>query len=127
MTIDSNLTVPLSNTSLSGSPEEVVGGLLTEAASSLLQVATSSHASNDSAGVIPADALPVDVLKYGRYSNSFFASGLAALLILVGLFLSIGYKKYQRTNPRGIMFNLVLIQIMLTCRIFMVGLFFQIW
>jgi heme/copper-type cytochrome/quinol oxidase subunit 4 len=66
-------------------------------------------------------------LKYGRYYNSFFASGLAAMLILVGLFLYMGYKKYQRTNPMGIMFNLVLIQIMLTFRIFLVGLFFQIW
>lgn len=49
------------------------------------------------------------------------------MLILVGLFVYIGYKKYQRTNPMGIMFNLVLIQIMLTFRIFLVGLFFQIW
>ena len=60
-------------------------------------------------GVLPADALPVDALKYGRYYNSFFASGLAALIILIGLFVFIGYKKYQRTNPMGIMFNLVLI------------------
>ncbi len=66
-------------------------------------------------------------MKYGRYYNSFFASGLAALLILVGLFLYIGVKRYQRMNPMGIMFNLVLIQIMLTFRIFFVGLFFQIW
>jgi hypothetical protein len=77
-----------------------------------------------SVGGIPTDALPIDILKYGRYYNSFFASGLAALIILVGLFIYIGYKKYQRTNPMGIMFNLVLIQIMLTIRIFMVGLFF---
>ncbi len=80
-----------------------------------------------SIGGIPSDALPIDILKYGRYYNSFFASGLAALIILVGLFAYVGYKKYQRTNPMGIMFNLVLIQIMLTIRIFMVGLFFQIW
>jgi hypothetical protein len=109
MTIESNLT-NLSNTSLSGSPEvDGVGSLLRDAAASLLNVTTPSHNSYDSEGIIPADAFPVEVLKYGRYYNSFFASGLAALLILVGLFLYVGYKKYQRTNPIGIMFNLVLI------------------
>jgi len=33
-------------------------------------------------------------------------------------------KKHQRMNPIGIMFNLLLIQIMLTFRIFLVGLFY---
>ncbi len=112
MSIDSNLTKLSNTSSLSGSPEDVVGGLLTEAANTLLQAATTTNSSvsnNKSAEVIPTDAFPVDVLKYGRYYNSFFASGLAALIILVGLITYIGYKKYQRANPMGIMFNLVLI------------------
>lgn len=68
-----------------------------------------------------------DLLKYGKYYNAFFASGLAALIVLIGIMCFIGYKKYQRYNPIGIMFNLVFVQVMLTGRIFIVGLFFQIW
>lgn len=66
-------------------------------------------------------------MKYGKYYNTFFASGLAALLILVCLIIYIAYKKYQHYNPFGIMFNLLLVQCMKTIRIFTVGLFFQIW
>ena len=66
-------------------------------------------------------------MQYGKYYNTFFAIGLAALLILLGLMFYVGFKKYQRYNPLGIMFNLILIQIMLTLRIFLAGFFFQIW
>jgi hypothetical protein len=52
---------------------------------------------------------------------------MAALVVLVGLMAYVGVKKYQRYNPIGIMFNLLLVQIMLTMRIFMMGLLFQIW
>ena len=100
MTIDSNDVLP-SSSNFSTSLESAAAALLSDAVITL--------AATDSVGTIPTDALPIDSLKYGRYYNSFFASGLAALLILVGLFLFIGYKKYQRTNPMGIMFNLVLI------------------
>ena len=73
------------------------------------------------------DEISLDLLKYGKYYNAFFASGLAALIVLIGLMVFIGLKKYQRTNPIGIMFNLLFVQVMLTGRIFIVGLFFQIW
>jgi hypothetical protein len=48
-------------------------------------------------------------LKFGRYYNTYFATGLAALIILVGLMAFVGIKKYQRFNPVGFMFNLLLI------------------
>jgi hypothetical protein len=52
---------------------------------------------------------------------------MASLVVLFGLISYIWIKQYQRQNPLGIMFNLVLVQILLTVRVFMVGLFFQIW
>ena len=74
-----------------------------------------------------AEEQGLEVLKLGKYYNVFFATGLAALLICGGLAAYLGIKKYQRYNPVGIMFNLLVIQICLTIRIFIVGLFYQIW
>lgn len=51
----------------------------------------------------------LEVLKYGKYYNVFFSAGLAALLICGGLVLYIGAKKFQKYNPVGIMFNILLI------------------
>ena len=128
-TIDSNFT--LINPNTTAAAVEAGEALLAAALNSTLLGAASTHGLNQPAptqiGGIPIDKIPIDILKYGRYYNSFFASGLAALLILGGLFMYITVKKYQRMNPMGIMFNLVLIQIMHTFRIFLVGLFFQIW
>jgi hypothetical protein len=125
-TIDSNFTLISSNTTAAAI--DAGEALLAVINSTLL---ASTQALNQPApttiGGYPIDKLPIDILKYGRYYNSFFASGLAALIILGGLFIYIGMKKHQRMNPMGIMFNLVLIQIMHTFRIFLVGLFFQIW
>lgn len=126
--IDSNFT--LINPNTASAAVEAGEGLLAAALNSTL-LALNTQSLNQPAptqiGGIPIDKLPLDILKFGRYYNSFFASGLAALLILGGLFMYIAAKKYQRMNPIGIMFNLVLIQIMHTFRIFLVGLFFQIW
>lgn len=36
----------------------------------------------------------IDVQKYGKYYNMFFATGLASLLILIGLFMYLGNRKY---------------------------------
>lgn len=77
--------------------------------------------------VMNGDPQLVDMLGFGKYYNSYFACGMASLIVLIGLSAYISMKNYQRQNPLGIMFNLVLVQILLTIRVFMVGLFFQIW
>lgn len=80
-----------------------------------------------SESVLSGDPQLVDMLEFGKYYNAYFATGMAALIVMSGLIVYIWMKRYQRTNPMGVMFNLILIQIMLTIRLFMVGLFFQIW
>jgi bacteriorhodopsin len=51
----------------------------------------------------------IEALQYGKYYNAFFAAGMAALVVLVGLMSYMAHKRLQRTNPIGIMFNLLLI------------------
>ena len=74
-----------------------------------------------SESVLNGDPQLVDMLEFGKYYNAYFATGMAALIVMSGLIVYIWMKRYQRTNPMGVM------QIMLTIRLFMVGLFFQIW
>lgn len=80
-----------------------------------------------SESVMNGDPQLVDMLQFGKFYNAYFACGMASLILLIGINAYIWMKHYQRQNPLGIMFNLVLVQILLTCRVFMVGLFFQIW
>lgn len=40
------------------------------------------------------DGVTMDVLKYGKYYNAYFASGMAAMVVLVGLMVYVGLKKY---------------------------------
>lgn len=76
---------------------------------SLLTEEIGSLAINISNPLDTRGKIGVDALQYGRYYNTFFASGFAGLVILLGLLVFIVVKKYQRTNPIGIMFNLLII------------------
>ena len=73
------------------------------------------------------DIIQKDIDNVAKYYNLFFASGLASLIVLIGLFAYISHKKYQRSNPLGIMTNQMFVRIALSFRLFFVGLLFQIW
>lgn len=67
-------------------------------------------------------------LGYGPFYNMFFGVGLSIIMVIVVLMTWIGFiKQFHRYNPFGILFHILLVQLFLACRIFLVGLFYQIW
>lgn len=66
-----------------------------------------------------------DYIGYGSFYNMFFGIGIAVTLVVTGLIIWIGFiKNYQRTNPLGVLFNMLLVQLFLSFRVFIVGLFY---
>jgi len=57
----------------------------------------------------------------------FFYGGLINQILLISAVYLVAKHRHQRANPIGIIFNIVIVQIIHQMRIFLSGLFFQIW
>ncbi|CDW83708.1 phosphatidylinositol-4-phosphate 5-kinase [Stylonychia lemnae] len=63
-------------------------------------------------------------IGFGKFYNLFFGIGIAIVLVLLGLVTYMGIKKYQKPNPTGVIYHMLIVQLFLSFRIFLVGLDF---
>jgi uncharacterized membrane protein len=75
---------------------------------------------NSTVGVIDKEAY----IGFSSFYNMFFGIGVALILVILGLLAFMGIKKFQKFNPIGIMYHMLIVQLFLSLRIFVVGLFF---
>lgn len=66
-------------------------------------------------------------LGFASFYNMFFGVGLALMLVIMGLIFFLGMKKFHKFNPVGILYHMLIVQLFMQFRIFLVGLFYQIW
>jgi len=48
-------------------------------------------------------------IGFGKFYNLFFGIGIAIILVLIGLIVFFALKKYQKPNPTGVIFHMLLV------------------